>query len=85
MNHSKLGKDLKQPILCIDLTILNEKTNINVYEGDNLLDLAEKISRENKVPENSWWKVENLIKKAIEQCPDVLIDSNRIYSSTIKI
>lgn len=31
MNSSKMGKSLKQPILCIDLKIMNSKNQVNVF------------------------------------------------------
>ena len=66
MNSSKMGKSLKQPILCIDLKIMNSKNQVNVFEGDRMGDIAERISRENKLPPQSWTKVETVIRKAIE-------------------
>jgi hypothetical protein len=70
----------KTPVLCIDLKILNEQYNINVFDGDNIMAIAEKISREHRVPENMWWKVEELIRKAIKQCMNIKVENNRIVA-----
>jgi hypothetical protein len=33
------------PILCIDLKIMNEQYNINVFNGENIVKIAERISK----------------------------------------
>jgi hypothetical protein len=70
----------KVPVLCIDLKILNEQYNINVFDGDNIMTIAEKISKEHRVPENMWWKVEELIRKAIKQCMNIRVENNKIMA-----
>ena len=59
---------------------MSEQYNINVYDGENILTIAERIGREHKIPEKMWWKVEDLIRKAIEQCTDIRVENNRIYA-----
>lgn len=69
-----------EPILCIDLKIMDMKQNLNVWEGDDISVIAEEISRKNNIHESMWWRVEDLVHKAVGECSDVQIKANRIYS-----
>ena len=35
----------REPILCIDLKIMEMKQNLNVWQGDDITSIAEQISR----------------------------------------
>lgn len=59
---------------------MNEQHNVNVFNGDNVIRIAERIGREHYIPEQMWWKVEELIRKALEQCGDIRIESNKIVA-----
>lgn len=56
--RSEISNSKKSPILCIDLKILNSQNNVNVFEGDSVIEISQRISIQNGVPEKLWWRVE---------------------------
>ena len=75
------NENKREPILCIDLKIMDMKQNLNVWEGDDITVIAEEISRKNSIHESMWWRVEDLVHKAVGECSDVQIKGNKIYSA----